>query len=183
MVVDATSGNGLDTIFLAHLIGNEGKILCFDIQDHAIQSTKALLQQQLCYSFDQSGENHWTGRSEEGPLIEMFKQSHARLLDYQDELRGAKLVCFNLGYLPGLTKTVTTKVGSTIQAVKSAMKVICASGVITIIAYKGHPEGMEEYVALVSMLRSLDTSHWAVSELQILNRILSPVLITILKLK
>jgi len=39
-VVDATCGNGYDTVFLARLVGEEGKVYAFDVQSQAIETTK-----------------------------------------------------------------------------------------------------------------------------------------------
>lgn len=44
IVVDATCGNGNDTLLLAKLVGNEGKVFAFDIQNAAIENTNLLLQ-------------------------------------------------------------------------------------------------------------------------------------------
>lgn len=42
-VVDATAGNGYDTLFLARLIGEEGRVHAFDVQQKALDNTRALL--------------------------------------------------------------------------------------------------------------------------------------------
>lgn len=39
VVVDATMGNGYDTIYLANLVGSEGRVYSFDVQEEAIKST------------------------------------------------------------------------------------------------------------------------------------------------
>ena len=44
-VVDATMGNGHDTVFLAGLVGEAGKVYAFDIQNQALQTTQAKLLQ------------------------------------------------------------------------------------------------------------------------------------------
>ena len=41
-VIDATMGNGHDTLFLSKLVGSEGKVWAFDIQAAAIESTRKL---------------------------------------------------------------------------------------------------------------------------------------------
>ena len=41
-VVDATAGNGNDTLFLSNLVGNTGKVFAYDIQEQAIYNTKEL---------------------------------------------------------------------------------------------------------------------------------------------
>lgn len=43
-VVDATMGNGHDTLFLAGQVGPEGHVCAFDIQESALESTRALLE-------------------------------------------------------------------------------------------------------------------------------------------
>ena len=43
-VVDATMGNGHDTLFLAEQVGPEGHVCAFDIQESALESTRALLE-------------------------------------------------------------------------------------------------------------------------------------------
>lgn len=44
-VIDATAGNGYDTLFLAKLVGESGKVFSFDVQQEAIDSTKAKLEE------------------------------------------------------------------------------------------------------------------------------------------
>ena len=41
-VVDATAGNGHDTLFLSELVGINGKVFSYDIQTQAIDNTKEL---------------------------------------------------------------------------------------------------------------------------------------------
>ena len=40
-VIDGTAGNGHDTLFLANLVSDSGRVYSFDIQSEAISSTKA----------------------------------------------------------------------------------------------------------------------------------------------
>src|SRR5690625_5494608 len=42
-VIDATCGNGHDTLLLSTLVGNAGHVLAFDVQEQAIQNTRKLL--------------------------------------------------------------------------------------------------------------------------------------------
>ncbi len=44
-VVDATIGNGHDALFLAKLVGDNGLLIGFDIQEKAVESTHARLLQ------------------------------------------------------------------------------------------------------------------------------------------
>ena len=42
--VDATCGNGKDTVFLASLVKENGHVFAFDIQKAAIENTRAVLE-------------------------------------------------------------------------------------------------------------------------------------------
>ena len=57
IVVDATAGNGNDTVFLAKLAGENGKVYAFDIQEKALSKTKESWKQGLAHRVD------WIGRS------------------------------------------------------------------------------------------------------------------------
>ena len=43
--IDATAGRGNDTAFLCELAGKSGRVIAFDIQSDAIESTKQLLSE------------------------------------------------------------------------------------------------------------------------------------------
>ena len=45
LCIDATAGRGNDTAFLCEVVGKEGKVIAFDIQEDAVNSTKALLEE------------------------------------------------------------------------------------------------------------------------------------------
>src|SRR5699024_10241670 len=46
VVVDATCGNGNDTLFLSKLVGSKGHVYAFDIQARAIKPPKAVLAEE-----------------------------------------------------------------------------------------------------------------------------------------
>ena len=50
--VDATMGNGHDTLFLCQLVGEGGRVYAFDVQAQAVESTKKRLTEayagQIC---------------------------------------------------------------------------------------------------------------------------------------
>ena len=50
-VVDATCGNGVDTRFLAELVGPRGSVYAFDIQELALENTRV----RLSAAFESSG--------------------------------------------------------------------------------------------------------------------------------
>ena len=81
-VVDATMGNGHDTLFLAEQVGPGGHVYAFDIQPEAVESTRKLL------------EEH--GLSDR---VTLLCRSHADLAEAVPA--GVAAVVFNLGWLPG----------------------------------------------------------------------------------
>lgn len=128
LVVDATAGNGLDTVFLAGLVGGRGKVLAIDIQSEAIQTTAARVRELLL-----------------SERVSVHQESHAKLGERLTGCEGTvAAVMFNLGYLPGGDKAVITEPGSTLQALKAAVKILRPQGVVTVIAYRGHDGGRDE---------------------------------------
>ena len=43
-VVDATAGGGVDTLFLARLVGPDGRVFAFDVQAEALDRTRQRLE-------------------------------------------------------------------------------------------------------------------------------------------
>lgn len=89
----------------------------------------------------------------------------------------ARIVAFNLGYLPGGDKSLTTTSSTTLQAVEAALEVVSAGGVVSILAYTGHPGGLEEYDAVRALICDLPPAYWVVMEHRLLNRPKAPILL------
>ena len=149
--VDATCGNGSDSLFLAQ---RAEKLLSFDIQKEAIERTQQLLS---------------TEQSE--CQIEYILNSHEHLLkevqhrNLQDTGNIVDVVMFNLGFLPKSDDlSITTTLSSTVLAVKQATACLSDHGVISILCYRGHKNGPEEFNAIKQFLESLDPMNWQVSE-------------------
>lgn len=53
-----------------------------------------------------------------------------------------RLVAFNLGYLPGGNKAITTKSETTLQALEAASRILKPGGLISLVVYVGHPGGV-----------------------------------------
>ena len=100
VVVDATCGNGYDTLRLAQL--SPAKLYAFDIQQEAVDATR----KRLC-------EAGFAEKLEEG-AIEVICDSHEHLTDHVKTFIQAAV--FNLGYLPGADKGCTTSASSTMRA-------------------------------------------------------------------
>ena len=143
-VIDATCGNGHDTLALAQM--NPAKLYAFDIQENAIRATAALL------------EANGYGKSIADGLFVLQCAAHESMNQYVD--CPVTAVLFNLGYLPGGDKEITTKTTSTLKAVQSAMELLETDGVICITMYSGHPAGKEEKTALLDFAETLEAKQW-----------------------
>lgn len=142
-VLDATAGNGNDTVFLSQLVGPAGRVYAFDISRDAIESTRhRLLQLQI--------EN-----------VNLIEADHALMEQFVSHELAA--VMFNLGYLPGSDHSLITKPTSTLSALAAACRLIRNGGVITICAYVGHLGGREEAENVLSFCRELNPNQFAVT--------------------
>ena len=149
-VVDATMGNGHDTLFLAQQVGPSGHVYAFDIQESAVTSTRKLLE-----------ENGVSGR------VTLRCASHA---DLETLVPGpVSAVVFNLGWLPGGNHEVTTLCASTEKAVRAALRLLRPGGVLTVCAYPGHAEGTRELEMLLSLFASLSNREFNVLRQSFLN--------------
>lgn len=155
-VVDATVGNGKDTLFLSSLLGEKGKIYGFDIQEKAVLTTKNLLQEQ--------------GVKKD---VVLFQQSHENFSIITEDI---DLFIYNLGYLPGSDKSITTKGKTTVTSLLSAINKLKKGGAISLLCYVGHEEGKKEYEAVSSFVTTLDSNQWEVSKHQWLYKEDTPIL-------
>ena len=151
VVLDATVGNGNDTLELAKLVGKSGKVYGFDIQKIAIEKTKALLN-----------ENNLDSN------LLLINDSHEKIDEYIFEpLDGA---IYNLGYLPKGDKKIITEPKSTVNSILKTLDLLKNNGIIVIVSYLGHPGGMDENNALERMLRDLDQKQYNVLKTDFINQ-------------
>lgn len=140
IAIDATAGNGHDTLRLAQLVGETGTVHAIDIQLAALDETRARIAA--------AGYRH----------VVFHQRSHAELpeiLPASDRGRVAA-VMFNLGYLPGSDKSLTTAPATTTAALHAALDSLRPGGVVTVLAYIGHPGGSEEAQAVEDLLSSIN---------------------------
>ena len=136
-VVDATMGNGKDTLFLAELVGESGRVHAFDVQPEAVERTR---ERVIEAGIDGRVSLHLAGH-------ETMKEHVAP---------GVQAIMFNLGWLPGAQHIVTTKTNTTLEAVKAAADLLLPGGIMTICIYPGHEEGTRELAALLDWASGLD---------------------------
>lgn len=161
-VVDATAGNGHDTLFLARLVGPGGKVVAFDLQEKAIENTGKLLQQ-----------NKLTDR------VRLIRDGHENMSRYLSGSYAA--IMFNLGYLPGSDHRITTRPDTTIKALGAALDFLAPGGLVTLVVYTGHPGGQEEWLELEKYSISLDHARYLILLYRFINRLKSPFLVAIIK--
>ena len=149
-VIDATLGNGHDTVMLAELVGESGRVIGFDIQPDAVERTAARLQ-----------ENDLLDR------CELYAEGHQHIADRVHT--PVKAAVFNLGWLPGGDKSVTTLWETTQVAISSALSLLVKGGVCTVCAYPGHDEGDRERFALMDWLSTLRPQEYNVLHHRFLN--------------
>lgn len=152
-VIDATVGNGNDTILLATLVGKTGRVIGFDIQEDAIGNTKQKLL--------------LTGLSEQ---VELHQESHALAVNHvkENELLGG--VVYNLGYLPGGDKGITTEKHSTITSISTLLPRLRKGSLLVVVVYHGHPAGSEEKDALLTFASRLDQHEFSVLQYGFINQ-------------
>lgn len=154
VAVDFTMGNGHDTLWLSQNVGADGKVYAFDIQQQALDSTSRLLA-------ENGAEN-----------VTLILDSHANVKNYVHEP-----ICvgmFNLGYLPGGDKSITTKHESSIAAIIAGTELLAPDGALLIAVYPGHAEGTIEGNAVRELLSSYDRKKICCSEFHIVNSPSSP---------
>ena len=162
-VIDATSGSGHDTLFLAKcvLTPNSGWVHAFDIQSEALQKTRQNLELNLAQTLK--------------PRITLHETSHET---FPQNLTPS-LIVYNLGYLPGGDHSKTTLAETTLTSCINALTILAPKGLLSITTYPGHPEGHKEKSLLFDWLATL-TTH-PIFHHTPLNRPNQPSLITIRK--
>lgn len=137
-VIDATMGNGHDTVKLAQWVGPEGLVHAFDVQPQALQNTQERLQEHGLFE-----------------RCKLHLRGHQFMAEAVTETVSA--VIFNLGYLPGQDKLITTEVTTTLLAIEQSLMLLKESGVLLIVVYPGHEQGRIEQEALDKWIKQVDT--------------------------
>lgn len=150
--IDATAGRGGDTLHLCSLVGDSGHVTAFDIQQEAVDSTKALL-----------AEN---GMSERADVL---LKSHSEMDELFEE-EAVSFITFNFGWLPSGDHNIFTKKETSIEAIKKGLKLLKGGGIMTLIIYYGRETGYEEKDALLEFLPTLDCRKYTVVEMPFVNR-------------
>lgn len=147
-VIDATCGNGHDTLALSKACGSDGRVLAVDLQEQAVRNSRELL------------------KSEGLSNIEFIQGDFLNLKKYTEDVFGTvkpRAVVFNLGYLPGSDKAVTTTAEGSAEAVRQALSLIEPGGIVTVVLYWGHEEGKREREAVLYLAETLSSKEYHVA--------------------
>jgi SAM-dependent methyltransferase len=149
-VIDATVGNGHDTVFLADLVGESGFVFGFDIQEAAISTAR----RRICGAgYGQRVQLNPIGHEHMGASIPIRQRG---------KIGG---IMFNLGYLPGAEdKSIITTPENTVKALEAGIDLLRPNGLITIVIYVGHGGGKEEASAVHDWLAALHPSRFESAE-------------------
>lgn len=161
--IDATTGNGNDTLYLSELVGENGFVYGFDVQAVAVENTMTLLKEH--------GHSHY----------KIIHDGHEKILNYIDEK--IDFIIFNLGYLPKADKSIKTKDDTTLQAIQASMKILKPFGILWIVVYPGHEEGKVESEVLESYFKTLNQKEFNVMKLEFINQVNNPPYILALEKK
>ena len=150
IVVDATMGNGHDTLFLAKIAK---QVYSFDIQKQALEKTSQRLQE--------AGLTN----------AELILQGHETVDQF---VREAKAGIFNLGYLPSADKSIITQPQTTIEALEKLCHLLVKGGRIAIMIYYGHEGGDIEKDAVMDFVSQLPQQEYTATIYRTLNQINNP---------
>jgi len=135
-VVDATCGNGKDTLLLADLVDTKGHVYAFDVQQVALnRTTERLVAQSL------------------QQRVTLLHAGHERLLELVEGPLQA--IVFNLGWLPGAPHEVATSAPTTLTALDSSLHLLAPGGILLITCYPGHCGGDKETAAVLEWCSQL----------------------------
>lgn len=144
LCIDATAGNGHDTLLLSQLTGPQGHVIAFDIQQAALDATRDML------------DNHQAPDN-----VSLILDSHSHLKDYA--LPGTvSCIVFNFGYLPSGDHKLATRSETSIPAIQQGLELLKKDGLMSLCIYSGGDSGFEERDALLAYLKTLDPKKYLV---------------------
>lgn len=163
VVVDATAGNGRDSVFLAELVGDKGRVYSFDIQKKAIENTERRLSEKNLLK-----------------RVKLIEDSHSKLEKYINEKEIDGMI-FNLGYLPGGNKGIVTRSEPTLSALEKGLDLLKTGGIIVLVIYTGHPGGREELNGILGLSAELSADEYNVLRYHFINQENPPQLLAVIK--
>lgn len=134
--IDATAGKGRDTALLCRLAGESGRVIAFDVQQDAVDQTRALL-------------------AAEGLQAEVVLDSHANMARYAAP-ESVDCIVFNFGRLPGGDPHIFTTADTSLPAIDAGLSLLKPGGVMALAIYYGKENGYDEKNAILEHLKALN---------------------------
>lgn len=170
IAIDATAGNGHDTLMMARLVGPTGQIMAVDIQPEGLVNTRLRLEEENLFSDN----------------VRLVHASHADLehLTPADWFGHVRVIMFNLGFRPHAERAVATQLVSTLSALGQSLGILAEGGLLSVILYRVHDGGEQETQAILEWAFGLDDTLWHVARYDLPNiRSRPPILIAITRRK
>ena len=142
LYVDATCGNGHDTLFLCSLAGAGGRVLGLDIQPAAVENTNRRL---AAAGYAGVGRAVLCGHEHLGRLVAPGT---------------ADCVLFNFGWLPGADHAVHSGPATTLPALRAACAALRPGGVLAAVLYSGRGIGSGEKQAALEFFKTLPPAQY-----------------------
>lgn len=150
--VDATMGNGNDTLMLAGMTESTGKVYAFDIQEKAVKKTEELLK-----------------RHGVSDCVRLILDGHENMDRYLLE-DSADCICFNFGYLPGADHKIATTADTSVRAIGKALRILKTGGMLSLCIYSGGDTGFEEKERILAYVKELPPKEYTVIQNTYYNR-------------
>lgn len=151
IAVDGTMGNGNDTLLLAQLVGDTGRVYAFDIQETALTATAQKLQQA-----------NLTHR------VSLLHTGHQHIAQHVPQ--GVAVAVYNFGYLPRGDHSITTLPETSLMAVQATLNLLRQQGLLVLVLYHGHEMGKHESRALVDWAMALPQGEFRVLRYEFINQ-------------
>jgi ubiquinone/menaquinone biosynthesis C-methylase UbiE len=145
--LDATTGNGYDSAYMAKLVGPEGHVIAIDIQQAAIAATRTRLKGTGCLAQTELIV------ADHAQALQTLRSQHAQTIN---------AITFNLGYLPGSDKHIQTEPDSTLRALRSASELLKQNGLLLVTAYRGHDGGQREADVVAEWMQHMGSRGWSI---------------------
>ena len=158
VAADMTVGAGNDSLYILENTKVE-RLYGFDIQKEAEIKAKKLIGEDLRFIFNLA--------------------SHDQIDEYIKE--NLDLAIYNLGYLPGGNKEITTKYQSTIKSLEKTLDLLNKEGMIILTIYPGHPAGKIESEKIEAYLKDLDQKKYEIIKITYPTRPKNPPYIIVIQ--
>lgn len=163
IIADMTLGNGYDTYNILNNLKGIGYLYSFDIQKLAIDKSEEILKE---VTYDN---------------YKLIEDSHVNFDKYIDE--NIDLAIFNLGYLPGGDKNITTNAEEVLKCIEKLLDKLNKNGIVLLTLYPGHKNGADEKEYLENYFKKLNQKSFNVLKYDFINQKNNPPYVIMIEKK